>query len=242
MLLSALDSRRVTRDIDTLVRGRAAAPDQLLASVKQVAGSAVEDGLEFRVSEARASAIRQDATYRGTRVTMPVKLGRARTKLTIDISVGDPVVPGPREVELPLLLGGTARLLGYPLEAVLAEKLVTAVSLGDLNGRVRDYADVWRLTRIHDVDGDPLTRAVRATATYRGVPLQSLSGQVVHLPQARQIAYRRWCVHQPDQRPPYPEQLGRVVAEVVEFADPVLDGAASSQTWAAAAGRWVRER
>jgi hypothetical protein len=34
----------------------------------------------------------------------------------------------------------------YPLETVLAEKLVTMVARGDTTTRDRDFADVWLLT------------------------------------------------------------------------------------------------
>lgn len=119
---------------------------------------------------------------------------------------------------------------------------MTAVSLGDLSARDRDYADVWRLTRTHDVDGASVIAAVRATATYRGVQLRRLSGATTRLPEVRQVSYRRWCSRQPDQRPAYPEQFRQVVAEVVAFADPVLDGSASGLRWSAAYSRWEHAR
>jgi predicted nucleotidyltransferase component of viral defense system len=240
MLLAALDARRATRDIDALARGMAGAVDEVLTCVQQVATTVADDGLVFRAGEARSRQIREDATCPGTRVTMPVDLARARSKFAIDISVGDPVVPGPRLVELPLLLGGAVELLGYPLEGVLAEKIVTAVSLGELSTRVRDYADVWRLTQTHDVDGAPLVKAALATATYRRVPLQRLSDAIGRLSDLGQVAYRQWCDRQPAQLHTYPKQFDRVITEVAAFADPVLDGSASGLVWHAATGVWAR--
>ena len=35
------------------------------------------------------------------------------------------------------------RVLGYPIETVLAEKITTAIGLGPANTRVRDYADIY---------------------------------------------------------------------------------------------------
>lgn len=57
-------------------------------------------------------------------------------------------------------------LLGYPIETVLAEKISTAVSLGEANTRVRDYVDLYTLTGRHQLsyatvraalDGDHLS-------------------------------------------------------------------------------------
>ena len=46
------------------------------------------------------------------------------------------------------------RVLGYPIETVLAERLATAIVLGAANTRVRDYADVSALTGRHESTGD----------------------------------------------------------------------------------------
>lgn len=66
----------------------------------------------------------------------------ARIGLHIDVNFGDPIWPAPASVELPLLLGGTLELRGYPDHMVLAEKIVTAIARGDQNTRWRDFVDI----------------------------------------------------------------------------------------------------
>ena len=44
----------------------------------------------------------------------------------VDVSVGDPIWPGPQQIRVPRLIDGVIVVRGYPLEMVLAEKLVTA--------------------------------------------------------------------------------------------------------------------
>ena len=63
----------------------------------------------------------------------------------IDVSVGDPVWPAPEMIELPCLLEGSVQQRGYPAEAVLAEKIVTAGQRGTVNTRWRDFADIYLL-------------------------------------------------------------------------------------------------
>lgn len=53
---------------------------------------------------------------------MPARLDQARHPLRIDVSVGDPVTPGPVEVTYPALLDEPFNLVGYLLETVLAER------------------------------------------------------------------------------------------------------------------------
>ena len=48
-------------------------------------------------------------------------------------------------------------LYGYPIGTVIAEKLSTAIALGDLNTRDHDYADLHQLITRHHPDGDELT-------------------------------------------------------------------------------------
>jgi hypothetical protein len=55
-------------------------------------------------------------------------------------------------VSYPALLGEPFPVLAYPIESVLAEKLVTMVARGDTTTRDRDFADVLLLAGHHDID------------------------------------------------------------------------------------------
>jgi hypothetical protein len=92
--------------------------------------------------------IRQDDEYHGLRLSMSATLSRARLKLQLDVSFGDPVTPAPALIEYPqYLTDETFTLYGYPIATVIAEKLSTAIALGDLNTRDRDYADLHQHRR-----------------------------------------------------------------------------------------------
>ncbi len=72
------------------------------------------------------------------------------------MSFGESVTPAPRQVVLPVLRPGMTDLtiLGYPVETVLAEKIVTAVDLCPASTRVRDVADIDSITGAHDLSLD----------------------------------------------------------------------------------------
>lgn len=78
---------------------------------------------------------------------MNATVAGAGVKLQLDINFGDPMTPAPSIITYPGLRGEFApvRILGYPLQTVLAEKLATAIQLGPTNSRIRDFADVWIL-------------------------------------------------------------------------------------------------
>jgi hypothetical protein len=88
-----------------------------------------DDGVEFLPETISTSVIRDSAAYSGFRVTMGARLATAQVKHRLDINFGDPVTPAPQTVTIPALRPGfdPIRVLGYPLETVLAEKLVTAL-------------------------------------------------------------------------------------------------------------------
>ena len=176
--------------------------------------------------------IRQDHEYHGLRLAMNATLSRARLKLQLDVSFGDPVTPAPEPIEYPqYLTNETFTLYGYPIATVIAEKLSTAIALGDLNTRDRDYADLHQLITRHHFDGTELTTALRKTAVHRGIQLRPLSEAISDLPTRRQAPYTAWRRRQGEAARNHPESFAEVAATVTTFGDPLTAGEAQGLTW-----------
>jgi hypothetical protein len=78
--------------------------------------------------------------------------------MQVDVGFGDAVVPGPITADYPTILDLPApRIRGYTRESVVAEKFHTMVLRGILNSRMRDFFDVWALSRQFDFEGGVLT-------------------------------------------------------------------------------------
>jgi hypothetical protein len=124
---------------------------QLVAEIAStVLPTQLDDGLTFDLGDVRAETIRADDEYSGARVRLIARLATAIEPFRVDVNVGDPISPAPTEISLPRLLEQTPiRLRGYPLEMVLAEKIVTALQRGPANTRWRDFGDVYQLTGHH---------------------------------------------------------------------------------------------
>ena len=183
--------------------------------------------------------IRQDDEYHGLRLAMNATLSRARLKLQLDVSFGDPVTPAPAPIEYPqYLTDETFTLYGYPIATVIAEKLSTAIALGDLNTRDRDYADLHQLITRHHLDGDELTTALHNTASHRGIQLRPLSEAISDLPTRRQASYAAWRRRQGHAAENHPATFAELVATVTAFADPLAAGAARGRTWDPATRTW----
>lgn len=240
LLLAVYDARRSTRDADLLARSVDADEQAVVALVTEIVSIFVDDGLVFDTERVRSRPIRETGTYSGVRVVVPTFLGKARKNLALDVNFGDPVTPEALIVSFPQLLASeTFTLLSYPVETILAEKLTTMIQLGDLNTRERDWADVWRLTGIHDIDAGLMYKALDRTASYRGVELLPVSRVIQQLPLRRQNAYEAWRRRQLADSGSYPEDFTDIVRGVTLFADPLITGEATSQRWDAASRAWI---
>ncbi len=112
------------------------------------------DGLIFDAESVLSQRITEDADYQGVRVRFKGALGTARINVQIDIGFGDIFYPKAKKSELPTMLEYPApKLLCYSRESAIAEKFEAMVKLGMLNSRIKDFYDIWMLSRQFDFDG-----------------------------------------------------------------------------------------
>lgn len=162
------DPHRPTRDVDFLGYGDPA-PEPMLAVFREICAIEENDGIIFDVDALRVELIREELEYGGLRLRTTARLAGARITIVIDIGFGDAIEPGVEEISLPVLLDLPApRLHAYARETVIAEKFQAMVALGLANSRMKDYYDIWMLSRSYAFDGERLSRALAATFERRG--------------------------------------------------------------------------
>ncbi len=232
MLLAVLNVRRTTRDADMLALGLSNSEDSLRAVVGEITAISIADGVSFDSSAISVQRIRENADYEGVRLALPVDLDGAALKLRLDLSFGDPIEP--QRIAYPTLLDGEGfRLLGYPLESVIAEKADTMMLLGDANTRDRDYGDVYLLSEIHPVEATPLRRALHAVTEHRNHEIRPLGPMLETLRERRQQPWEAFRARAG--LPGLPERFSHVVDGVVAFIDGVHENASR---WNPARRRW----
>jgi hypothetical protein len=158
------DPFRPTRDLDLLGHG----PDdaETIRNIFQsICSTPVPDGgISFDVEGLAAAAIREDLKYGGIRVPTNAVIDGARIPIQVDISFGDIVTPGPIEIAYSVLLDYPApHLRACPVETVVAEKFNAIVVLGIANSRLKDFYDLWLISRTFEFDGAVLSGAVQRT-------------------------------------------------------------------------------
>jgi len=163
---------RPTKDIDLL--GKIDNSDKvILAAMKKACRQKVEpDAMSFDAKTIAATRIMEDATYEGIRVRIQGNLGNARISLQIDISFGDVIIPKSSKIKYPTILDFPhPEMDGYSTESTIAEKFQAMVKLGVLNSRMKDFYDIWLLSRQFDFRGLTLAKAIRTTFENRNTPI-----------------------------------------------------------------------
>jgi hypothetical protein len=162
---------RATRDIDFLAF-LDNSPERIASIFREVCTLDDDDGLLFDPESVAARKIKEDADYEGVRVRFRGLLGQARITMQVDVGFGDKVHPDVVQAKYPVILDLPAPSLRmYPPETVVAEKAEAMVHLGSLNSRMKDFYDIWRLSRQFEFDDAVLSEAIRQTFENRGTDL-----------------------------------------------------------------------
>ena len=234
---------RSTRDLD-LLGFMLPDPRRLEEMFRAICRQDVEpDGLVFLEDSVQTRKIREEEEYQGIRVTLSAMLKRTRIAVQVDIGTGDKVVPPPEDITYPTLLAFPApQLRAYSRYTVVAEKFEAMAELAMANSRMRDYYDIWSLTRSFDFDGDTLRSAVEATFERRRIVLSEtvpvgLSDDLAG--SAEKQAQWQGFLHKS-----VPAENTVSLREVVEgiraFLEPVLSGSARGRVWRPGTG-WQRK-
>lgn len=219
------DTHRPTQDLDLLGVGDLSA-ERLRSIFEEVCTTPAEDdGVEFIKELIEIEEIREAEIYQGLRVKIPGRLGNIRLSVSVDVGLGDAVVPGPKKAAYPVLLDlPRPELKIYPRETVVAEKLDAILLLGLRNSRMKDYYDLWTLAKHFGFEAKLLTKAIRATLERRGrsLPTHELPGlqDAFAEHQTKQIQWRAFLQRTIPQRQGL--ELLDVVIVLREFLTPVL--------------------
>ena len=215
------DPHRPTRDLDLLGFGDSA-EESILSVFREVCGMPMDDGITFEVDNLRIERIREELEYGGLRLRTVANLSRARINVVIDVGFGDAVEPGLEEIEFPVLLESPApRLRAYPRETVIAEKFQAMVHLGRANSRMKDFYDVWVLSKAYGFDPDRLAKAIAATFERRRTAIPSEVPDALTPEFARDASKRRQWDAFVRELAAGPDSLETVVSDLAAFLMPM---------------------
>lgn len=168
LLVSAfVDSElRSTMDIDTTVKGLPVATEEIRRIVTEIGDIQLGDNVTFQIND--IATIMDEADYSGLRLSMSALLDESVVPMKIDISTGDAITPSEIRYDYALMFEDRSiSIMAYPIETILAEKIETTLSRSTANTRMRDFYDLFLLSKTQTVDASLVRQALEATAKKR---------------------------------------------------------------------------
>lgn len=219
------ETSRPTMDIDFL-GCTANAPEHIRNLFQEICAiqPSIPDGLLFHPQTVTTLLIKEDADYEGVRATFQASLDTVRLRIQIDIGFNDIITPGPEHIQFPALLDFPAPTLrAYNRETLIAEKVEAMVKLGLLNSRMKDFHDIWTLSRAFPFTRNELGQAIAATFRHRGTELPSLPSILTATPADLADKQKQWIAFRRKSRLTQgPEAFHTLAADLADFLTPVM--------------------
>ena len=160
--------KRTTMDLDVTLKGISLDEYTLMNIFNDIVSISKS---VFLFSVESAETIRENDKYGGVRLKIEAIYEHLKEYVFIDITTDDAITP--RQIKYQILSvfdGETIDVWSYNLETILAEKIETILSRGELSTRPRDRYDVFVLTRLNSelINYDLLSQAIYRTAEKRG--------------------------------------------------------------------------
>ena len=165
--LTDFDSR-VTVDVDFLLKNIPNTPEKLKLVVDEIISA--ETGNNFVVFEvAKIEPIALAKKYAGIGATVVARIKNTRTTFGVDFGVGDIIVPKQEKRQIPTQLDDfdAPVVSTYSVETTIAEKLDAILFLMEFSSRMKDYYDIFYLSRKFDFEGKILKTAIEQTFNNR---------------------------------------------------------------------------
>ena len=165
--LFGIESRN-TMDIDTAFSNAQFNEETIVKMINEIVSIDLKDNA--KLSYINIFPIRDEEEYGGFRVELLVEIETIKEKFHLDVATGDPITPRAITYKYKPVLGEkTIKILAYNIETVLAEKLETIFSRLELNGRMRDFYDIYLVytKEKNNINRKNLRKAVKNTFNKR---------------------------------------------------------------------------
>ncbi len=162
---------RATIDVDFLLRGY---PNSI-EDIKDLIGKIINTPTGNNYIEMRAKGFEEispQRKYHGISTQIIAQIKNVRVPFNIDIGVGDIIFPSAEErtINTQLLDFEAPIIKTYSLESTIAEKFDAILQRFELTGRMKDFYDIYYLSRTFNFDGERLQSAIFSTLQRRGTP------------------------------------------------------------------------
>lgn len=159
---------RVTMDIDFLLQRLPNTPQQLKTVIEEIILTDTgNDYISFEVRNIQPIAVTKK--YAGITASLMAKIKNTKTPINIDFGVGNVIIPRQEKRAIPTQLAEFEKPVvnTYSLETTIAEKIDAILDLMEYSSRMKDYYDIYYLSKHFEFDSEILSEAMRKTFANR---------------------------------------------------------------------------
>lgn len=160
---------RATVDVDFLLRQLPNSVEEMEKIITEIL--AVDTGNDFIEFTAGAfESISPQRKYTGVSCQIIGKIKNTKTPFSIDFGVGDVIIPKAEKRKIPVQLEDFTQpeISTYSLESTIAEKFDAILQRLEITSRMKDFYDIYYLSKMFDFDGRKLQEAIAETLQNRG--------------------------------------------------------------------------
>lgn len=157
---------RSTMDMDTTVKDYPITHESLEKAMFDICEIDLHDDVIFSFSG--IDPIRNDDVYGGFKVSLRADYDTIIIPMHLDVTTGDAITPEEVLHHYKMIFKEESiDVWAYNIETILAEKVETILSRGELNTRPRDFYDVYILTQTQSYSNTIFINALTKTAEHR---------------------------------------------------------------------------
>ena len=222
---------RATIDVDFLLRGYSNSIDDVKGLIFKIIGIPTENDY-IEMTAKGFEEISPQRKYHGISIQVIGQIKNVRVPFNVDIGVGDVIVPKAEQRKINTQLPGFEApvIKTYSLESTIAEKFDAILQRFELTGRMKDFYDIYYLSRTFDFEGAKLQSAIFETLQRRGTPYGRESFKRVVALAEDEDMQKRWKYFLKNIKDNTLE-FSVVIAEIQTFLEPVFDAIVNEEEW-----------
>lgn len=229
---------RATVDVDFLLRQLPNSVDEMKKIITEIL--AVDTGNDFvEFAAGSFEEISPQRKYTGVSCQIIGKIKNTKTPFSVDLGVGDIIVPKAEKRIIPVQLEDFTEpeIITYSLESTIAEKFDAILQRLEMTSRMKDFYDIYYLSKMFNFDGRKLQEAITETLQNRGTSYNKNSLRQItdFVNDSEMVA--KWkrslkAIKEPDL------SFEEVVATIVSFLDPIWRGIVNEEEFF---GEWTKD-
>ena len=222
---------RATVDVDFLLQKYSNSVNDIKELISKILNTPT--GNDYIIMTAKGfEEISPQRKYHGISVQITVQIKNVRVPFNVDIGVGDVIVPKAeqRTINTQLPDFEAPIIKTYSLESTIAEKFDAILQRFELSGRMKDFYDIYYLSRAFDFDGAKVQTAIYETLQHRGTTYDKDSfDRIVSLVDDIDIQ-KRWKYFLKNIKDDTLE-FSTVINTIRLFLEPVFDAIINEDEW-----------